>query len=301
MRDSLRADTKKSGMKKSSLFIGLSLAVAVLLLVAAVFFILKSTNVVEPVALKVGEREVTLEQFNEYVRLGKATTTSEADVKKVVTEYEKKQFLAEKYDITIPEEYIALSRQDMLADAAFGTSGGSIDTLRTADDKLTKLRLYNTAFDTYVVQVSDGGTAIILYDIPIVASLEPKAAAESAIANAKDIREQIKEGNVSSVAAVKKAEQLNIGQPAQSGMYFIRSSDGAVLSRYGGGVYTRLLEPTLIQENIKNAKPGLTEVKQYQQLSAYFINVLERVEARKDLQANVETDMEKIKVVDYVK
>lgn len=301
MRDSLRADTKKSGMKKSSLLIGLSLAVAVLLLVAAVFFILKSTNVVEPVALKVGEREVTLKQFDEYVRLGKATATSEADVKKVVTEYEKKQLLAEKYDIRIPDEYVALSRQDMLADAAFGTNGGSIDTLRTADDDLTKLRLYNTAFDTYVVQISEGGTAIILYDIPVVASLEPEVAAESALANAKEIREQINNGDVSSVAAVKKAEQLNIGQPAQSGMYFIRDADGAVLSRYGGGVYTRLLEPALIQENIKDVKPGLTEVKQHQELSAYFINVLERVEARKDLQAKVETDMAKVKVVDYVK
>lgn len=300
MSDSLRKNKQSTKASKTPLLMGIGLAAAVLALVAAVFFVLKQTDVVEPVALRVGDSEVTKRQFEEYVALGKKTVSSKADVKKVIVEYEKNKAMAEKYDLDIPEAYVALSRTDMVSDAAFGESGGSIDTLRTADDEFTQMRLYNSAFATFVEQAAQGGWGIVLYDIPLsnVPDAELIATTKK---QANDIRTQLVDEAIDTETAVEKARALNFGQPAQTGMYFIRESDGAVISRYGGGFYTRLLEPSFITAYLKDKKVGVTEVTQYEKLSMFFADVMYVQEKREGLTQKIETDKTKIEVVDYVK
>ena len=299
MNDSLREDKQLKGShKKGSLIIGVGLAVAVLLLVAVVFFLLKTAKVVEPAALVVGEREVSKEQFDEYVQLGKKTSTSATTVKSIVVEYEKNKLVAEKHKIDLPEAYTALSRDDMIAEA--GQQPGDVNSLRTANDALTKLRLYNTAFENYLDQSVEGGWSLVLYDVPVIQSLDPEASIKDAQDSAKSLREKIANKQLTVPAGVEAAQQLNIGQPAQSGMYFIRESDGAVIGRYGGGVYARLLDPDFIRNQVRGKQPGLSEVQNYNNQSLYFVDLLYTQKKQADLSARINNEKTDMKVVDYV-
>lgn len=292
------ATTNIRRMKKGSLMIGVGLAVAVLLLVATVFYLLKTTNVVEPAALKVGDREVSKEQFERYVELGKKTSTSEAVVKAVVVEYEKNKLMAAKHGIKFPDSYVALGREDMVANAA--QQSGSINALRTANDDFTKLRFYNTAFRNYLVQSAHGGWSIVLYDIPITALYDDAAATKRAHDSAVSLHDRLATKQVSAVDAVAEAQALNVGQPAQTGLYFIRESDGAVLGQYSGGVYTRLLDPNFIRDQVRGKQPGLTEVKEYEKLSSFFVDLLYTQKKQDNLAATITKEKAGIKVVDYV-
>lgn len=299
MSDSLREDKQLKGShKKGSLIIGVGLAVAVLLLVAVVFFLLKTAKVVEPAALVVGEREVSKERFDEYVELGKKTSTSAATVKAIVIEYEKNRVAAQKHKIDLPEAYIALSREDMIAEAA--QQPGDVNALRMASDDLTKLRLYNIAFENYLNQSAEGGWSLVLYDVPVIQSLDPDASVQRAQNSAKSLRDKIANKQLTVPAGVEAARQLNIGQPAQSGMYFIRESDGAVIGRYGGGVYARLLDPDFIRNQVKEKQPGLSEVQNYNNQSLYFIDLLYTQKKQADLSATINNEKTGMKVVDYV-
>lgn len=290
---------KRNGrVKKGSVLVGVALAVAVLVLIAVVFILLKTAKVVEPAALVVGDREVSKEQFERYVELGKKTSTSAAIVKSVVTEYEKNQLVAKKHNIKLPEAYIALGREDMVANAA--QQSGGVNALRTANDDFTKLRLYNTAFHNYLSQSSEGGWSIVLYDIPVIASLDEANSLKRAHDSAVSLHDRLAAKQVSAVNAVAEAQALNIGQPAQTGLYFIRESDGAVLGQYGGGVYTRLLDPNFIRDQVRGKQPGLTEVKDYEKLSSFFVDLLYTQKQQDGLVASVTKEKAGIKVVDYV-
>lgn len=292
------SEKRDSRVKKGSVFIGVALAIAVLVLIAVVFVLLKSAKVVQPAALVVGDREVSKEQFERYVELGKKTSTSAAAVKSVVIEYEKNQLAAAKHNIKLPETYIELSRDDMIVNAA--QQSGALDALRTANDDFTKLRLYNTAFHNYLSQSSEGGWSIVLYDIPVIPSPDEAASVKRAHNAAVSIHDRLVAKQVPAVNAVAEAQSLNIGQPAQTGMYFIRESDGAVLGQYGGGVYTRLLDPNFIREQVRGKQPGLTEVKEYETRSSFFVDLLYTQKKQDSLIATVTKENAGTRVVDYV-
>ena len=301
MSDSLREntqDTRSKKPKKGSVLIGVALAVAVLVLVTVVFVLLKTAKVVEPAALVVGDREVSKEQFDRYVELGKKTGVSEKAVKSIVIDYEKNKLMATKYSIVLPEAYVALSRDDMVAAAA--QQAGNIDTLRTANDDFTQLRLYNTAFVNYLTQAAQGGWSIVLYDIPVIPSMDEAASIKRAHDAAVSLHDRLAAKEVAVPMAVTQAQQLNVGQPAQTGMYFIRESDGAVMGQYAGGIYTRLLDPDFIREQLRGKKPGLTEVKEYQKLSSFFIDLLYTQKKQDNFAATVAKEKTSVKVVDYV-
>lgn len=299
MSDNLREDKNdKKGLKKGSLIIGVSLAVAVLVLVAVVFFLLKATNIATPAALVIGGREVSKEQFDEYVELGKKTNTPVAIVKQQVIDYEKNKISAEKHDLKISQAYVELSRQDLLVSAS--EIGGSIETLRTADDDFTKLRLYNVAFRSFVQISGDDGWGIVLYDIPVIPSNDEAESVNRAQAVAKKLHAQLEDKSIGTVKGIEKAQQENIGQPAQTGLYFIRKSDGAVLSQYGGGIYTRLLDPAFMLPYLKDKKPGLTAVQDFNKQSAFFVDVMYEQKKRDNLAEIISKEKSEIRVVDYV-
>lgn len=300
MSDSLGDKTQKqTSAKKGSLMIGISLAVAVLALVAVVFFLLKTTKVVEPVALKVGDREVTRVQYDNYIELAKKTSTTPATVKQTVIQYEKNKAMADKYKLNIPDTYIELSRQDMLV-AAGEAGGSSIEALRTANDDFTKLRLYNAAFDNFVRLSTEDGWGIILYDIPVIPSNDEAVSVARAQEQAKAIRAELVAKKITSVQAVEKAQLANIGQPAQTGMYFVRKSDGTVLSQYGGGVYTRLLDPTVMLPYLKDKPVGLGDVQNYEKKSVFFVDIMFSQKKRDNLPETIKNEQASMKVVDYV-
>ncbi len=299
MSDSLGEDKNgKKGLKKGSLVIGVSLAIAVLVLVAVVFFLLKATNIAAPAALVVGDREVSKAQFDEYVELGKKTNTPAATVKQQVVEYEKNKLSAEKHKLAIPAAYVELSRQDLLVSAS--ETGGSIEALRTADDAFTKLRLYNVSFNSFVQLSANDGWGVVLYDIPVIPSNDEAASVSRAQAAAQKLHTQLTDKSIDTVAAIEKAQQENIGQPAQTGLYFIRKDDGAVISQYGGGVYTRLLDPTVMLPYLKDKKPGLTAVQDFNKQSAFFVDVMYEQKKRDNLVDIISKEKSEIRVVDYV-
>ncbi len=300
MSDSLRED-KKATKSNAPLLVGVGLAIAVLVLVATVFLLLKTTHVVEPVALKVGDREVTKALYDKYVDIGKKTSTSEASVKSILVEYEKNKAMAAKYKLDIPDTYVALSRDDMLADAAAQEAGGSLASLRTSEDEVTQLRLYNTAFRNFVREASQGGWAIVLYDIPMVSLLDVDQEKARATAAAEKVREQLVNKEVTPAEAVDLALEYRNSEPVQTGMYFIREADGAVLGQYSGGVYTRLLDPTFLPKYLKDKDVGVTKVTVYDDKSAFFADILLKQKKQADLPVKIDTEKAKMKVVDYVK
>lgn len=285
--------------KKGSLIIGISLAVAVLVLVSVVFFLLKTTKIVDTAALKVGDREVSRAQYDEYVRLAKKTATSEKDAKEVIIEYEKNKNLASKHNLDIPATLVALSRTDMVT-ATASSGKGNLTALRTADDGFTQLRLYNTAFTNYVQQAAVGGWGIVLYDVPIVPFVNEADSTKRARDAAQSLRQEIVDKKITSAEAVTKAQQLNESQPAQSGFYRIRAADGAVLGQYGGGMYARLLAPDFLLSYLKSKQPGLTEVQDFEKRSAFFVDVLYVQDKNEKLPDTVDKEKTQMKVVDYV-
>lgn len=285
--------------KRGTLAIGISLALAVLVLVSVVFFLLKTTNVVDTAALKVGDREVSRTQYDEYIQLAKKTFTSAKDAKEVIVEYEKNKNLAASHKLNIPESLVALSRTDMITSAA-STGKANLTSLRTADDAFTQLRLYNTAFTNYVQQSTVGGWGVVLYDIPVIPSTNEADAVKRARSSAEALRKELADKKITVAEAVARAQQLNIGQPAQSGFYRIREEDGAVLGQYGGGMYARLLAPDFILSYLKSKQPGLTDVQDFEKRSVFFTDILYAQKKDAKLPGMIEKEKTEMKVVDYV-
>lgn len=272
--------------KKGTLIIGLSLAAAVIVLVATVFFLLKASNVVEPVALKVGDREVTKQQLENYTKSGKAINVSAADVRRTIIEHEKNVQIAKKHDIVVPEAFI--SRSNSGADAAEDNA--------EARDYL-KLVRYNQAFEARLTQLPLAGYGVVVYEIPARAlTADNKQNLSQAKEVAKQFRSQITDLDQSSAVVLDRVMQYNAdeGQTANSGVRFVPSEVIFDDSATGS-----LMSDAYLLKQVKDKKTGVTEVQESGTNSVFFLDILFEQKKRTDILSQVQQDKESMKVVEY--
>ncbi len=112
-------------LRKRPLVASVVIVLVIVATLIGMFFVFKALNVVDPLALKVGEREVSQTAFNEYVRYGEAQGLDRNEVRDIVIEYEKNLAMADKYNIVMPDEYVTFMSR---------TARGSSDTSSTNGD-----------------------------------------------------------------------------------------------------------------------------------------------------------------------
>ena len=305
-----QTSSPRMGFGGSSLAIGIGLAVAVLALVAVIFYLLKATNVVETAALVVGDREVSRADYDKYVKAGKELGVSEANAKKIIIEHEKNRNIADKYEIELPDTYVELNRDNMIVEASAQKLGGTVEQLTEADDSLTELRIYNAAINKYLGDSVSDGWAIVMYDAPYFNTVpdsvgdpalqdttEAKAAAETFL---KDLRTRLKDETVSTKDAIAELKDFTAGRAEQTGMRFVqKSSDNEDVfnSQMRAGVFDQEFLPGFLEKQ----KTGLSEVSDYDGRNALFVDVLFSQKGDAELLGKTSEDKEQMKVVDYVR
>lgn len=270
---------------RGALIIGLSLAAAVIVLVVAVFFLLKTTNVVQPVAFKVGDREVTESQLATYVEAGKKSGASEATVRQIVIEHEKNVQLAEKYHIAMPDAFIA-------------QNNGSVVREQNSDGNVyIELVRYNQTFTARLAQQALAGYGVIVYEIPVQAvagSEEQNLTQAKAIAN--QFRSQITEQKQEPAKVLDRVSQYTADQglAAKSGIRFIPSE-----IIYDDSATGSVASDAYVLAQIKGKGTGVTEVKESGSRSVFFVDVLFEQKKRTEIASDVQRDKESMKVVEY--
>lgn len=291
--------SNKRRVTKSSLFIGVGLAVAVLLLVAVVFYLLKTAKVVEPVALKVGDNEVSSSQYKEYVRLGKAGGASEAEVKANVVQYEKNVQLSKKYNISIPDDYVQqVNSQDTL-DQILQLTRGESSTV-TSRNAYTDIVKYNDAFEARLAQQNLEGYGVLVYEISAQRTTREGDISE-AMKQAKSVatryRNKITSKQATAAEVLNEVKSYNAqnGQTAKSGLQFLTKNTSGFDDSATGSVASQ----SYLLQQLAGKTEGLTEVKESKTGSVYFIDVLYVQKKRDTVVAEVEQGRNKMKVVEY--
>lgn len=286
---------KKNKPKLNTLFIGVGLAAAVLLLVASVFFLLRTTKVVEPAALIVGDVEVSQSAFDEYVKLGKEENLTKTQVRDIVVEYEKNKQMAEKFDISVPEEY----SKKIGAGMQFGPVNENFDS---KNDILEQAKRYNKTFLARLTQTNQEGYGVFIYDIPAILN-GPDADIEAAIEEAKKTatkyRSEIESKKSGAAAVLDEVSSYNAsyGQAAKTGAYYITTEK----MPYDDPASKSVRSNAYILSQIDDKPLGLTEVMVSGDNSAFFVDVLFKQKKMKDVQYDVQEAKDSIKVVIYDK
>ena len=287
---------EKNKPKLNTLFVGVGLAIAVLVLVASVFFLLRTTKVVEPAALIVGDVEVSQSVFDEYVSLGKKEGLTKSQVRDIVVEYEKNKQMAKKFDISVPEEYA----KQVGAGMQYGLGSETSQTQK--DDVFEQAKRYNKTFLARLTQTSQEGYGVFIYDIPAILN-GPDADIELAIDEAKktatEYRNKIESKKSGAAAVLEEVSSYNAsyGQAAKTGAYYITTEK----MPYDDPASKSVRSNAYILSQIKDKPMGLTEVIVSGDNSAYFVDVLFKQKKMKDVQYNVQEAKDSIKVVIYDK
>lgn len=287
---------KKNKPKLNSLFIGVALAAAVLLLVASVFFLLRTTRVVEPAALVIGESEVSQELYDEYVALGKKQGLAKKDVQDIVVEYEKNKLMAEKYDIAMPSEYVEEVGAVMTIDVLRQQTDAS------EDDILSAAQRYNKAFLARISQSNQDGYGVFVYDVPAIKK-STETTEEQAIEAAKKVvgefREKIVKDDTLAAEVLSEVSAFNAdnGLAAQSGATFIVDEEFP----YDTAESKSVSSNAYILSLVKDKPIGLTDVLVSGDKSAFFIDILYHQKKVENLAYDVQEAKDKTKVVVYDK
>lgn len=282
--------------KLTSLFIGVGLAVAVLALVASVFFLLRTTRVVEPAALVVGDAEVSQKLYDEYVALGKKQQLSKKEVQDIVVEYEKNKQMATKYKVTVPDEYVKEVGKGVDIAVLQGKSTSADESI------LETAKQYNRAFLARTTQANQTGYGAFVYDIPANKTpddAENKQAIDDAREVASKFREKIESKTTGAAEMLSEVRNYNAqnGQAAKTGVYFITEDEVPYDTAESKSVQSN----AYILSLIKGKTSGLTDVVVSSEDSAFFVDVLYHQKKVENLPYEVQQAKEKIKVVVYDK
>lgn len=298
MSDSLREEKQKTTGKRTSILIGVGLAVAVLLLVVTVFWLLKTTKVAEPAALVVGERQVSKAQLEEYISLGKKSGADEKTVRQEVVEYEKNQQMAEKYNISIPDSYVSQIGNQASVDI-MALSRSSAAPTKT-DNAYTRVVNYNEAFDARLAQQGRNGYGVFVYEITAqkeTSGEDDATALTRAKSVATNFRNKIVNDKQSPADVLTQVKKYNsdYGQAAKTGTYFIEDSKDLVDDSSSGS----LLSNAFILQQLKGKGVGVTDVLETKVQSAFFVDVLYEQKQRASIEYEVQRAKETMKVVIY--
>lgn len=298
MSDSLREEKQKTTGKRTSILIGVGLAVAVLLLVVTVFWLLKTTKVAEPAALVVGERQVSKAQLEEYISLGKKSGADEKTVRQEVVEYEKNQQMAEKYNISIPDSYVSQIGNQASVDI-MALSRSSAAPTKT-DNAYTRVVNYNEAFDARLAQQGRSGYGVFVYEITAqkeTSGEDDATALTRAKSVATNFRNKIVNDKQSPADVLTQVKKYNsdYGQAAKTGTYFIEDSKDVVDDSSSGS----LLSNAFILQQLKGKGVGVTDVLETKVQSAFFVDVLYEQKQRASIEYEVQRAKETMKVVIY--
>lgn len=209
--------------KNKKPFIVVGSIVTILVVVTIGFFVLKSMEVVTTPALRVGEVEVSQTDFDEYVRLGEKEGMSKDKVRELVVEYEKNRQMAEQFSIDIPDAYIEYAKNE------YNSTDVGIGARKEGDkreDRLTLARDYNNIFANRVVQATQAGYGVFVYEFSIPGGLSEStfdARSEQSKAVANKYRKKVADGKETPAAVLEEVLRYNAqnGQTVHSGFYFI--------------------------------------------------------------------------------
>lgn len=286
-------------IRKSSLAIGIGLAVAVLALVAVVFYLIKTTNIVEPVALKVGDREVTKAQYDEYVRLAKARGVLEKDARREVIRYEKNIQIAKQYGIDIPSDYVqqvsSQTQVDQLLQLSRGQAAGP-----EIKNAYTTLQDYNVAFDSRLAQQTMDGYGVFVYEISAQRTSRDgdiSEAMKQAHTVAARYRDKIVNKQTTASDVLKEVMEYNAqnGQSAKSGLYFLTKDLAGVDDASSGSVASQ----AFLLQQVTGKPKGLTDIAESKTGSVYFMDVLYVQKKREQVVNDATSASDKMRVVEY--
>ncbi len=295
---------KKPGRKigNNSLYIGIGLVAAVVVLTVGTFLLLRSTKVVDPVALKVGEVEIKQSQLDEYINLGKSSGVTESTVRKTVIEHAKNKQMAEKYKIDMPELYVQrLGNLVTVKPVQVSNNASQASTHKTEPDAYTQLVYYNRAFATRMSEQQNNGMGIFIYEIGM--GFEPGDDAEQTKAKkstldiAAQYRNSIAQDTTQAERVLEEVVTYNKqnGMNGQSGIRFIREYTGDKADIWIGN----LASDAYIYETLKNKDTGLSDVYQTTRGSAWFAYTLYKQKVQPKVPAQITEEKTKMKVVIY--
>lgn len=290
---------KKPGRKigNNSLYIGIGLVAAVVVLTVGTFLLLRSTKVVDPVALKVGEVEIKQSQLDEYINLGKSSGVTESTVRKTVIEYAKNTQMAKKHEVDMPQEFVSWYSKNSIASALpiQGHAG------QGTNNNYSKLVSYNLAFGQRVAEANYNGRGIFLYDIvPQLVSgddAEKNKSKEKAKQDAQRLRDAVSRGELPLEQLLEDLTRDNEsgGVGNESTFKFIHEYTGPKEDIWVGS----LASAAYVYETIKGGGVGISKVEQSNKGGAWFAYTLYVQSKQPELAGKIAEDKLRMKVVEY--
>ncbi len=276
--------------------------VALVIIVGAVWFALqdKATN---PVVLDIGGTEIHKDRYDSLVKQGQKYQISADDVRSIIIDYYKNKIAADKIQIEIDPKYPQLTRGQMIGQNLKDTDKKyDFEALSESTDEIATMMIYNTAFDVRMQAIKLGGYSVVVFDFPTAVNpyADKEELKEQTKQDAKELRKKVISGEVTGDAAIKEAARVNsaAGRSSLSGYYFVTDNDKTIGGISGTGIQTfGFLEKymkTLKQEGI--SKVSVTQGNDY-----FFVDYLHYDKANPDIEHQVTSIKNKVRVVQYDK
>lgn len=308
--------------KKGKVLLAAVISAVVILVALLLIFILKQARVLDPIAFKVGEREVTVDEFNRYAELGKKYKVDKADVRQYMITYNKNKIIAEKYKIDIPD--IFLENGKKLSVVKFAKTPSVLLNYSKDNNDYTKMMSYNYAFEQRVQSYVTGGYGFVMFDFPYDSIDYTKDPMYEMYVNNPDVGEIVKQnlGAYNAESVKKMADELRaklvsselndqealevikkdsyLSARSQSAVTFM-SIDGEVIDAGKSFLSNGALGEDQIASKLDKLKPGMSEVFSIEGVSYYFIDLKYKIDKDPGFLQTVRKDKNSIKVVEYDK
>jgi hypothetical protein len=308
--------------KKGKVLLTVSVSVAVILVALLLVFILRQVNVINPVAFKVGDVEVTVDEYNRYTELAKKYKVDKASVRDSIIAYHKDKAIAEKYKIDIPEAFLDDAKNISVVE--FSKTPSVLLGYSNDDNEYTRMMTYIYAFNQRLQHYHTGGYGFVLFDFPYDSVDYSKDPMYAMYVDNPDIGEIVKNnlGANSAENIKKKADTLRaklasselsdqealdsikedkyLGSRSQYGVTFL-ALDGQEVQGAGSMVSVGPLDPAELMPKLEKLKPGVSPVYKTKTNSYYFVDYKFKIDKDVNFPAQVKKDKDSIRVVEYDK
>ena len=306
--------------KKGKVLLIASVSAVVILVALLLIFILRQANVLNPIAFKVGDTEVTKEEFDRYAELAKKYKVEKTAVKQYMITYHKYRIIADRYKIDIPDIFIENGKK--LSTVKFAKTPSVLLSYSSDNNEYTKMMSYTYAFEQRVQNYQSGGYGFVMYDFPYDPIDYSKDPLYAMYVNNPDVSDMVKQnlGAYNAESVRKKTDELRaklisselndqealdvikkdsyLSARSQSAATFM-SIDGEVAATDKSFLTNGALAKEQIGSKLQSLKPGVSEVFNIPDVSFYFVDLKYKIDKDPEFLQKVKKDKDSIRVVEY--